>query len=229
MNHNNYEEYAKKRLDGKFGEMSSWRFVYQYLQDKKVLDIGCLDGLYLKYTTRNSEGIEQVCSLADTGVANGLKIINSNIEDAIKKKADGEFQAVLFSHVMEHVDAPVVMLREINRVLSPGGILVLGLPTERNIFRDLWRMDYYNGTHIYAFSVRNTRKLLDTTGYKIKKIYFHLPKCRRQPGRLIEGLWNLSNWPFREYFSMAYWVVATKLDVPQQLSLQAAAEFSRRY
>lgn len=206
-----YEKYAESRLGGNFGEMSSWRFVYPYLCNKRVLDIGCSDGLYLKQLSKDSQGIEQVFALAETGKERGLDIINGDVLPTIRQTGDDSFQGVLFSHVMEHVDCPIVMLREIHRVLQPQGVLVLGLPIERNVYRDLLRMDYFNGTHIYAFSVRNTYKLLEETGFKVERVFFHLPKCRSTIGRGIESIWNSANWPFREYFSMAYWVVATKL------------------
>jgi len=205
-----YEKYADSRLDGNFGEMTSWSLVYPYIRGKRFLDVGCSDGLYLKYMSEDSCGIEQVSALAEAGREKGLNIINGDVLDSIRQIPDGAFEGVLFSHVMEHVDSPIVMLREIQRVLQSQGVLVLGLPIERNIFRDLLRMDYFNGTHIYAFSVRNTYKLLDETGFKVKKVFFHLPKCRGSLGRVIEKSWNYTKWPFREYFSMAYWVIAIK-------------------
>jgi SAM-dependent methyltransferase len=206
-----YAKYAESRMDGNFGEMTSWRFVYPYLSNKRVLDIGCSDGLYLKQLSGDSRGIEQVTALAEAGREIGLDITTGDVLQSVRHIDDNCFEGVLFSHVMEHIDCPIVMLKEIYRVLQPQGTLVLGLPTERNIFRDLLRMDYFDGTHIYAFSLRNTYKLLQVTGFKVERVYFHLPKCHRPFGRGIESVWNLIKWPFREYISMAYWVVATKL------------------
>jgi len=205
-----YEKYAASRLDGGFGEMSSWELVSPYIIGRKVLDVGCSDGLYLKYMSADSVGIEQISALAEAGRSKGLNIINGDVYKSICKLEDCSFDGVLFSHVMEHVDCPIVMLREIQRVLRPNGTLVLGLPIEKNVFRDLLRKDYFDGTHIYAFSVRNSHKLLDDTGFAVENVIFHLPKCRSRFGRIIEKVWNLKKWPFREYFSMAYWVVAKK-------------------
>ncbi len=42
--------------------------------------------------------------------------------------ADGSFDVVWASHVMEHIDDDIGALREIHRVLSPGGVAVLPVP-----------------------------------------------------------------------------------------------------
>jgi SAM-dependent methyltransferase len=205
-----YDHYANARLAGDFGEMSSWRFVQPFIDGKRTLDIGCSDGLYLKYMTKDSIGIEQVEALAKIGRERGLNVVNGDVYEVLKGFPEKQFEAVLFSHVMEHVDSPIAMLRQICRVLEDNGVLVLGLPIERNIFRDLLRMDYFDGTHIYAFSVRNARKLLEESGFSAHEVFFHLPKCRRGLGYEIESIWNSVRLPFRAYFSMAYWIIAVK-------------------
>ncbi|NLT23419.1 MAG: class I SAM-dependent methyltransferase [Syntrophorhabdus sp.] len=206
-----YGEYAASRLGGQFGEMSSWRLVYPYLRDKRVLDIGCSDGLYLRYLSKDSRGIEQVPALAEVGRRNGLNIINEDLTQSIRQLKNEAFEGVLLSHVLEHIDSPLLMLREIHRLLESKGTLVVGLPTERNVYRDLLRMNYFNGTHLYAFSVRNAHRLLAEAGFVPIRVFFHLPKCGNPIGRILENCWNLNRWPFHEYFSMAYWIVATKL------------------
>ncbi len=205
-----YDAYAGARLAGDYAEMSSFRFVHPHLTGKKVLDVGCSDGLYLSKFSGGSVGIEQVPALAEAARKRGLNVIEGDVLDKCRSLAPASFEAVLFSHVIEHVDAPIQVLREINRILVQNGTLALGVPIERNVFRDALRRDYFDGTHIYAFSVRNARKLLEETAFVERALYFHLPKCRGRLGRGIETAWNSIAWPMREYFSMAYWIVAEK-------------------
>jgi ubiquinone/menaquinone biosynthesis C-methylase UbiE len=42
--------------------------------------------------------------------------------------ADGSFDAVFYHHVIEHVDDPAGSLRELARVLRPGGLIYVGTP-----------------------------------------------------------------------------------------------------
>ena len=48
--------------------------------------------------------------------------------------ADAGQDFVICSHVLEHVAAPLALLQEIDRVLRPGGVLVLLLPDRRRTF-----------------------------------------------------------------------------------------------
>jgi 2-polyprenyl-3-methyl-5-hydroxy-6-metoxy-1,4-benzoquinol methylase len=121
-----YVQYANSRLAGNFGEMSSYRFVYPYLKGKRVLDIGCSDGLYLKNLSKESVGIEQVPELSAACEKIGLNVINGDVGETVSRISDNSFEAVLFSHVMEHLDSPISMLRRIHRILVPGGGLFSG-------------------------------------------------------------------------------------------------------
>ena len=204
-----YEQFANARLAGEFSEMGSFQLVLPRLEGQKTLDIGCADGLYLRQLSEDSVGLEQMPALVAAGQSKGLTIVEGST-DRLETFESGGFDAVLYSHVLEHVDSPIVTLRQVNRVLRRHGTLVLGLPIERNLYRDLLRKDYFAGTHIYAFSIGNAKKLLAETGFKVTDVIYHLPKCRSQIGLMGLRLFNVLPLPFRSYFSMGYWVVAKK-------------------
>jgi SAM-dependent methyltransferase len=61
---------------------------------------------------------------------------------AMPELGDGAFDCVYCSGVLEHVDDFQASLREITRVLKPGGVLLLGLPFRQAIHGapyDFWR------------------------------------------------------------------------------------------
>lgn len=58
----------------------------------------------------------------------------------------GAYGAVFCHSVLEHVDEPWAALREISRILAPGGVLILGVPFQYGIHRaphDYWRFTEY--------------------------------------------------------------------------------------
>lgn len=59
---------------------------------------------------------------------------------------DGSFDCVFCSGVLEHVDDPQAAMAEIERVLRPGGLLLLGVPFRQAIHmrpNDFWRFTEY--------------------------------------------------------------------------------------
>jgi len=68
---------------------------------------------------------------------------------------DGAFTAVFMVHVLEHLYRPLDCLREVHRVLKPGGKLVLFTPNAR-----VSKADWLDGGHIISFTEPTLRRLL---------------------------------------------------------------------
>jgi 2-polyprenyl-3-methyl-5-hydroxy-6-metoxy-1,4-benzoquinol methylase len=102
----------------------------------KVLDIGCANGYVsllfamhdFKVTATDSWAIQERDSMFKE---QGIDYFESNLNDPqpFKRIADESFQLALFGEVFEHVlNHPLGLLREIHRVLSREGILILTTP-----------------------------------------------------------------------------------------------------
>lgn len=110
----------------------------QMFKDKEVLDIGCgASGKSLYYASLGAKkvtGIEVVpyykeeaeCLANELGLADKFEFV---IGDAAKMPfAERSFDTVIMNDAMEHVDDPLGVLEEINRVLKVGGRLYVNFP-----------------------------------------------------------------------------------------------------
>ncbi|HUS82885.1 MAG TPA: class I SAM-dependent methyltransferase, partial [Dehalococcoidia bacterium] len=92
-----------------------------------VLDAGCGSGRIFRYE------LQPGCRVVGVDVGAELRD-NPNIADRVRGDvqqlplADASFDAVLASHVMEHLPEPEKALAEVARVLKPGGRCLLLTP-----------------------------------------------------------------------------------------------------
>lgn len=98
------------------------------------LEIGCAGGAFLN-AARDAgyfvKGVEYSAEAADFARKRfGLDIITGDLGNAAFP--DGSLDIVFMGDVLEHLPDPVTTLREINRVLNPGGILVIECPMQTN-------------------------------------------------------------------------------------------------
>lgn len=96
----------------------------------KVLDIGCGRGLLLNklrergWEPRGTELSEEAAAYARHKL--NLPVTTEELEEC--HFPDEEFDLVILWHVLEHVEEPRAMLREVSRILKPGGVLLVAVP-----------------------------------------------------------------------------------------------------
>lgn len=98
-------------------------------QKGKLLEIGCGNGSLMARLADLGwlvQGIEPDTIAADMAISRGLPVIIGKL-DALSFVA-GSFDAIIMSHVIEHVDDPVALVRQCRRILKPGGRLVMLTP-----------------------------------------------------------------------------------------------------
>jgi len=112
---------------------------------QRILDAGCGNGwLASLYAAGHTVvGID----LADANLARiralGILALKYNL-DAPLPFADGTFDTVVCSEILEHIFSPDLLLREILRVLKPGGRVILTVPN-LHCFRN--RVELFFGRH----------------------------------------------------------------------------------
>jgi len=85
--------------------------------------------------------------------------------------ADGVFDRVNFFEVIEHVEQPVAVLKEIYRVLNSAGVLCVSTPNPcqwRILLRHMLHMEIVPWRdHIYLWGLAELRNLLRTCGFRV--------------------------------------------------------------
>lgn len=97
-----------------------------------------------------------------------LEILSASLEKLPFK--DNYFDKICFSEVIEHLDKPQAVLKELSRVVKKDGVIFLSTwPNGGNLF---WWLRYRLGLGLkFDFnpqSVRSIRKLLTNSGFRIK-------------------------------------------------------------
>jgi ubiquinone/menaquinone biosynthesis C-methylase UbiE len=119
----------------------------------------------------NSKGVEICRESADYGIQN--RDVDIFIGPLEKAKFPAEHFAVIhFSHLIEHVPDPKGFLREIHRVLSKRGMVIVTTPNvdgfQARLFGGNWRSAIAD--HITLFSKTTLGEMLRSVGFKIDKI-----------------------------------------------------------
>ncbi|OGW82269.1 MAG: hypothetical protein A3G33_11190 [Omnitrophica bacterium RIFCSPLOWO2_12_FULL_44_17] len=109
----------------------------EYLKLKrpiKVLDMGCHEGMMLLYTKQNQTdaefyGMDILEERLNKAMQRGYQsVTRQDIQNFPYPFNNGFFDAVICSHILEHLEYPEKVLQELNRVMKRDGLLIVGVP-----------------------------------------------------------------------------------------------------
>ena len=135
----------------------------------RMLDVGCGDGTVVKLAQDlgwNAEGIDFDPEAIANARRNGLNVHAGMLKD--QRYSDDSFDLVLMSHVIEHVHDALGTLREIRRIVRPGGMLALMTPNagswgQRRFGSHCAQLD--PPRHLQLFNGRNLGVLAKRAGF----------------------------------------------------------------
>jgi len=143
-----------------------------YRETGRILDIGCSLGFLLRQAQEldwEPYGIE----VSPYAVQYAREKLGLNVQQGILEQDTypaGFFDAVICSHVMEHVPSPRMLLRSIRNILRPGGVVLICVPTQfASVSYRLLRRVRGEGPplHLYFFSRSTLSALLGQEGFRV--------------------------------------------------------------
>jgi 2-polyprenyl-3-methyl-5-hydroxy-6-metoxy-1,4-benzoquinol methylase len=143
--------------------------IRKHKSGKKLLDIGCGEGFFLfnaakaGYTTKGIEISQDAAEYA--GREFGLDVEAKPFEEL--QFPDNHFDVVTLWQVLEHVPYPLIVLKEVHRILKPEGLLATSTPDIDSILAKIFRRRWWNlrRLHINQFTTRTLTDMLKRAGF----------------------------------------------------------------
>jgi len=140
-----------------------------------LLDIGCATGFFMKAAKNRKWNVEGV-EISEFAAQHAIKKYHFKIhidDFLLLKLPNNYYDVITLWDVVEHFYDPVAALKKINKILAPGGILVLSTPDVESFPAKLTKdkgVGYkLSDEHLTYFSVETMKKLLESTGFVLTK------------------------------------------------------------
>lgn len=148
------------------------------IPNTKYLDVGCGGGQFLFETkilnsTAEYYGVEPGNFDKEDVKKHGLNVFKGTLEEA--HYPDDYFDVVTMNHVFEHVHNPSETMKELRRVLKPGGTLILAVPNYRSLAFKLSGKYWYQldaPRHLFTYSDEILKKYAKKFNLKVEKIRY---------------------------------------------------------
>lgn len=139
----------------------------------RILEVGSGRGVFLEAALELGHLVtgQDISSDATSAISRrlGATVLTGPLE-ALRLPGSA-FDLVHMNHVLEHIPDPGRALREIARILRPGGVLYVEVPRQSNILNKLsglmagkeFGFTYHPG-HLYLFSPQSLKKLMTDSG-----------------------------------------------------------------
>ena len=186
-----YEQHHReRRAEGEFVFVPERIPLFQAAigRGKRVLDLGCRSGALTRHFLEGNDvvGLDVDRAALAKAEALGIQPVQANVEEPLPFE-EASFDAVVAGELLEHLQFPDGLVREIHRVLRPGGVVVGSVP---NAYRLQGRLRFLRGrapeddpTHVHMFSPADVRALL--SAFEAVRLSFVGGRYRALHARLL--------------------------------------------
>lgn len=130
-----------------------------FAPDAKLLDLGCGNAWVAEHFP-DYTGIDGSPDAVRAAAQKGRTVLLGDVDQPLPFE-DASFDAVIAKDLLEHVADPVAVVKEIRRVLRPGGLVFASSPDAQR-----WVWDDY--THRRPFTRKAYRLLFSDQGFTVR-------------------------------------------------------------
>jgi SAM-dependent methyltransferase len=139
-----------------------WRDVTRHFPSStKLLDVGC-GSAWLADHFADYTGVDGSPDAVEAAAAKGRKVLLADVDEPLPFD-DGAFGGAILKDLLEHVRDPVAVVREVRRVVVPGGRVFASSPDAQR-----WVWDDY--THRRPFTRKAFRRLFADQGWHVERV-----------------------------------------------------------
>jgi len=140
----------------------------------RLLEVGCGSGEALRVLAElgwDVEGVDFDRAAVDRARSHGLAVRQGSLRE--QQYPSESFDAVVMSHLIEHVPDPRALVEECRRVLKPDGLLVILTPNARSwghaVFHEHWfHLD--PPRHLFLFHQETLRSVVEAAGLAVRRL-----------------------------------------------------------
>lgn len=193
-----YFEFRRRGFSGVAQQVHAAKFRRYAPADGVILDLGCgPGGVLAELPGREKIGVEINEESAALARARGARVVAT-----LAAVPDASVDLCISHHALEHFIQPDQALRELARVLKPGGRAVLVVPAEspRRRRRARWRADDLH-RHLYCWNAQTFGNLVAAVGFRVDECAVraggashylqplrHVPPLHRLARRVVASL-----------------------------------------
>ncbi|MBW1811016.1 MAG: class I SAM-dependent methyltransferase [Deltaproteobacteria bacterium] len=135
----------------------------------RLLDVGCSTGTLMEVAQKlgwRIEGLEPNPQAVESARQSGFEVHQGFFtSEMVSRLPGGGYQGIVMSDVIEHLTHPQRSLRLINRLLAPGGLILVTTPNLESIW--CRKFQAKPGEHLFLFNSASLRMLFERAAFEI--------------------------------------------------------------